>query len=110
MSLPPVRIEENLRLIAHHTIGEYPNLGEGMAMKVDGDRRYLYLANERSPGAFSVLDVTEPANPELLFQTPTEHADVRANSLALHGDLLLVAKQAEKHGLKPAGFHVYDVS
>lgn len=110
MSLPPVRIAENLKLIAHHTLGDYSNLGEGMAVKVEGDRRYLYAANERSPGAFSILDVSEPSNPELLFQMPTEHADVRANSLAVYDDILLVARQAEKHGLEPAGLQVFDIS
>ena len=111
MPLPPVRIEENLKLIGHHGLGEYSNVGEGMAVKIgDGGQRYLYVANERSPGAFSVLDVTDPTSPQLLWQLPTEHADCRANSLAVHGDLLLVAKQAEKHGLEPAGLHVFDIS
>jgi hypothetical protein len=58
MSLPPVRIEENIRLIGHHALNGYPNVGEGMAMKIVGDQRYLYAANDRSPGAFSVLDVS----------------------------------------------------
>jgi hypothetical protein len=110
MSLPPVRIEENLRLIGHHALNGYPNVGEGLAMKIVDDRRYLYAANDRSPGAFSILDVSDPTRPEVLFQLPTEHADVRANSLALYGDILLVAKQTEKFGIQPGGFHVYDVS
>ena len=45
-ALPGVRVEHNLRLIAHHTLDGSPNVGEGMAMKVTGDgRRLLYVAN-----------------------------------------------------------------
>lgn len=111
MSLPPVRLENNLRLVGHHGFDDFPNVGEGFAMKIgDGGRRYLYVAHDRAPGAFSVLEVTDPSAPQLLFQLPTEHGDVRANSLALYEDVLLVAKQPEKFGLQPAGFHVYDVS
>ena len=60
--------------------------------------------------AFSIFDVTEPADPKLVWQLPLPHANVRGNSLALRGDLLLMAYQVTKPGLKPAGFQIYDVS
>jgi len=111
MPLPRVRVEDNLRLIGHHSLGEYSNVGEGMAMKITDDgQRLLYVANERSPGAFSILDVTDPTQPELLWQLATEHADCRANSVAIHGDTLLMAKQSEIIGAQPAGMHVFDLS
>ena len=110
-SLPPVRIQHNLRLIAHHDMGGAPNLGEGMAIKVTPrGRRIMYLAHENPPMAFSILDVTEPSKPELLWQKALPHRDVRGNSLSLCGDTLLMAYQAKRPGEKPGGFQVYDVS
>lgn len=111
MSLPPLRIERNVKLIAHHTLDGAPNTGEGMAMKVTDDgRRLLYVANEHPPVAMSILDVTDPSAPELVWQLPCDHDRVRGNSLAVCGDTLLLAKQTAEPGMDPAGFHVFDLS
>ena len=110
MGLPATRIEHNLRLVAHHTLEGAPNTGEGMAMKVTPDgRRLLYVANEAPPVAMSILDVTDPASPELVWQLPCAHDGVRGNSLALSGDTLLLAQQVSEPGSEPAGFCVFDV-
>ena len=103
-----VRIAHNLKLLAQHTAGGAPNLGEGMAMKVKDGRRYMYIAHEHGPAAFSIFDVTEPSDPKMLFQLPLPHKRVRANSLAMRGDILLMAYQAYDPGGKPAGFQAYD--
>jgi hypothetical protein len=109
--LPATRIEHNLRLIAHHTLDGAPNTGEGIAMKVTADgRRLLYVANEHPPIAMSILDVTDPAAPELIWQLPTRHDKVRGNSLALRGDVLVMASQVIDPGDEPAGFFVFDIS
>ncbi|MBA2449341.1 MAG: hypothetical protein H0V51_15075 [Chloroflexi bacterium] len=111
MALPAVRIEHNLRLIGHNDLGGAPNAGEGLAMKITPDgRRLFYVAHENPPIAFSILDVTEPARPELLRQVPVPHGEVRGNSLALHGDTLLLANQVTRPGQQPAGFQVYDLA
>lgn len=111
MTLPGVRIARNLKLLARNDIGGTPNTGEGMAMKLTPDgRRFLYLANENPPTCFSVLDVTEPSDPRVIWQLPLPHDQVRGNSLALRGDILLQAYQATKPGGTPAGFEIYDVS
>src|SRR5688500_19014834 len=65
-----VRIAHNLKLLAQHTAGGAPNLGEGMAMKIKDGRRYMYIAHERGPAAFSIFDVTEPSDPKMLYQLP----------------------------------------
>jgi hypothetical protein len=105
------RIAHNLKLLARHDAGGAPNLGEGMAMKITPDgRRILYIAHEHHPVAFSIFDVTEPARPKLVWQLPLPHHDVRGNSLALRGNILLAAYEVNKAGLKPAGFQIYDVS
>lgn len=110
-NLPPVRIAHNLRLLAHHDLGGAPNAGEGIAIKVTRDgRRIMYIAYENPPMAFSILDVTDPSRPELVWQLPLPHNEVRGNSLALRGDTLLMAYQVRRPGMKPAGFQVYDVS
>jgi hypothetical protein len=109
--LPGVRHAHNLQLVAHHTLDGAPNVGEGMAMKITPDgRRLLYIANEHPPAALSILDVTEPSSPELVFQLPCEHEKVRGNSLALRNDLLLLARQVLDPGLTPAGLNVFDIS
>ena len=105
-----VRLAHNLKLLAQHTAGGAANLGEGMAMKIKDGRRYMYIAHEHGPAAFSIFDVTEPSDPKLLWQLPLPHNNVRGNSLAMRGDILLMAYQVNKPGLKPAGFQVYDIS
>ena len=106
-----VRIAQNLSLLAHHDAGGAPNLGEGMAIKLARDgRRLLYIAHENPPIAFSIFDVTEPREPRMIWQLPLPHANVRGNSLALRGDLLLMAYEVNKPGLQPAGFQIYDIS
>jgi hypothetical protein len=108
---PEVRLARNLKLVGRSDIGGYPNTGEGIAMKFSRDgRRIMYLANENPPICFSVLDVTEPSDPRLVWQLPLPHDQVRGNSLSLCGDILLQAYQVSKPGDHPAGFEVYDVS
>ncbi len=104
-------IESNLELLANTDLGGAPNVGEGMAMKVTaGGRRLLYVAHENPPVDFSILDVSDPRAPRLVWQLPTAHAEVRGNSLALRGDLLLTASQVKRPGMRPAGFRVWDIS
>jgi hypothetical protein len=103
-------IAQNLRLLGRSDLGGHPNGGEGMAMKVVGDRRILYIAHENPPIALTILDVTDPRSPALLHQAPLPHVRVRSNSLALHGDTLLMAFQTRDRGDAPAGMQLYDVS
>ena len=51
-----VRLAYNLKLLAQHTAGGAPNLGEGMAMKIKDGRRYMYIAHEHGPAAFSIFE------------------------------------------------------
>jgi hypothetical protein len=81
-----------------------------MAMKIKDGRRYMYIAHEHGPAAFSIFDVTEPSDPKMLYQLPLPHRRVRCNSLAMRGDILLTAYQAYDPGGKPAGFQIYDIS
>jgi hypothetical protein len=60
--------------------------------------------------ALSVLDVSDPREPTMMWQMPLPHAQVRSNSLALRGDILLMAYQTSRPGLTPAGVQVFDVS
>jgi len=111
MALPPVRIERNLRLIGHNSLGAGPNAGEGLAMKITpAGRRLFYVAHENPPMAMSILDVTDPTKPELVYQSEVAHNDVRGNSLSIHGDMLLLASQCKEPGQQPAGFTIYDLS
>ena len=77
-----VRLAYNLKLLAQHTAGGAPNLGEGMAMKIKDGRRYMYMAHEHGPAAFSIFDVTEPSEPKMLWQLP--------RTLAMRGDILQI--------------------
>ena len=101
---------KGMRLLGRHDLGGHGNCGEGTALLEHGGRRYLYLAHEQGPANFSVLDVTDPREPELLTQTTLPHGDVRSNSLAIGDGLLVVAYQVARPGLKPAGIEIFDLS
>jgi hypothetical protein len=107
--MPPVE-GKGMRLLGQHDLAGHGNCGEGIALLEQGGRRYLYLAHERAPVNFSVLDVTDPRAPELLTQTTLPHDDVRSNSLALGDGLLVVAYQVARAGLRPAGIEIFDLS
>jgi hypothetical protein len=99
-----------MRLLGQHDLAGRGNCGEGLALLHRAGRKYLYVAHEREPVNFSVLDVTDTTGPRLLSQPTLPHADVRSNSLALGDDLLIVAYQVTTPGLRPAGIEVMDLS
>jgi hypothetical protein len=87
---PAARAEQtlshNMKLLAHHELGGFGGLGEGMAMQQTADgRRILWLAHEAAPKNFSGVDVTDPTKPKLIVQTELPHAKVRSNSLDVVG-------------------------
>src|SRR5919199_4700568 len=101
----------DMALLAQHDLAGHANGGEGLVLQVRPEgRRIFYVAHESAPVAASILDVTDPAHPKLLCQLPCEHAGVRGNSLALAGNLLLVARQVAEAGAQPAGFSLHGVA
>lgn len=110
--------KKNMRLISHNDFNGFGNGGEGFALKqLPGGRRVLFIAHESGPKDFTVLDVTNPAEPKVIVQTDLPHNGVRSNSLAMVDDILLVAYQATGLppdpallGVTPVGMGVYDVS
>ena len=80
-----------------------------MQLARDG-RRVLWLAHESAPKNFTAVDVTDPRAPKVIVQTDLPHAQMRSNSLEVAGDLMAVAYQVTKFGLKPAGFELFDIS
>jgi hypothetical protein len=112
---PAARAEQtlshNMKLLAHHELGGFGGLGEGMAMQQTADgRRILWLAHEAAPKNFSGVDVTDPTKPKLIVQTELPHAKVRSNSLDVVGNTMAVAYQTQTVGLKPAGVDLFDIS
>ncbi|MBV8030183.1 MAG: hypothetical protein JO035_01610 [Betaproteobacteria bacterium] len=101
----------NTRLLAHHTLNGFGGMGEGMAMQLARDgRRILWLAHESAPKNFTAVDVSDPREPKVVVQADLPHAQMRSNSLEVSGDLMAVAYQVGKLGLKPAGFELFDIS
>jgi hypothetical protein len=101
----------NMKLLAHHTLNGFGGMGEGMSMQLARDgRRVLWLAHESAPKNFTAVDVSDPRAPKVIAQTDLPHAQVRSNSLEVAGDLMAVAYQVTKFGLKPAGFELFDIS
>jgi hypothetical protein len=98
-----------MRHLGHHDLAGHGNCGEGLALLEHGGSRYLYIAHERGPANFSVLDVSDPRAPRLLAQTMLPHASVRSNSLAVADGLMVVAYQASAPGRGPAGIEVFDL-
>jgi hypothetical protein len=98
-----------MQLIGHNDLGGYGNGGEGFAeINTADERRVLYIAHESGPKCFSVVDVTDPAQPVLLSQTDVPDSQTRCNSLDVSGQLLLVANQTTLGGPN-AGLRIYDL-
>ncbi|MPZ57770.1 MAG: hypothetical protein GEU91_14980 [Rhizobiales bacterium] len=101
----------NFKLLAHHELGGFGGMGEGMAVQVAKDgRRIIWLAHESAPKNFTAVDVSDPCSPKMVVQTDLPQSFMRSNSLELTGDILAVAYQCQKVGQKPAGFELFDVS
>src|SRR5665213_1403302 len=101
----------NFKLLAQNDLGGFGGMGEGMAVQVAKDgRRIIWLAHESAPKNFTGVDVSDPRNPKVIVQTDLPHAQVRSNSLEMSGDILAVAYQTQKTGMKPAGFELFDCS
>jgi hypothetical protein len=100
----------NMKLLSHHSLNGFGGMGEGMAMQLAKDgRRILWLAHESAPKNFTAVDVSDPRTPKVVVQTDLPHAQMRSNSLEVSGELMAVAYQVTKFGLKPAGFELFDI-
>jgi len=101
----------NFKLLAHHQLDGFGGLGEGIAVQIAKDgRRIIWLAHESAPKNFTAVDVSDPRLPKLVVQTELPEAFMRSNSLEITGDIMAVAYQTKKPGLKPAGFELFDIS
>ncbi|HEU0290171.1 MAG TPA: hypothetical protein VFR39_05420 [Burkholderiales bacterium] len=101
----------NMKLIAHHELAGFGGVGEGINMQKTKDgRRILWMAHESAPKNFTAVDVTDPRTLKMVVQTDLPHNDVRSNSLDVVGDIMAVAYQTKKWGLKPAGMDLFDIS
>lgn len=108
---PDQTLALNMKLLAHHELGGFGGLGEGMSLQLARDgRRILWLAHESAPKNFTGVDVTDPRNPKMVVQTELPHIKVRSNSLDVVGNILAVAYQTQTVGLQPAGVDLFDVS
>ena len=101
----------NFRLLAHHELGGFGGLGEGLSIQIAPDgRRILWMAHEMAPKNFTGVDVTDPRSPKLVVQTDIPEMFRRSNSLECVGDLMAVAYQTLLPGQTPAGFELFDIS
>src|SRR5215217_9604916 len=101
----------NFKLLAQHELDGFGGMGEGMSVQIAPDgRRIIWLAHESAPKNFTAVDVSDPRQPKMVCQTDLPHADVRSNSLELTGNILAVAYQTKRPGMKPAGMDLFDIS
>jgi hypothetical protein len=101
----------NFKLLSHHELNGFGGMGEGMSIQMAKDgRRILWLAHESAPKNFTAVDVSDPRKPKIVVQTDLPETHMRSNSLETVGDLMAVAYQVQKHGQKPAGFELFDIS
>ncbi|MYC29081.1 MAG: hypothetical protein F4X65_03195 [Chloroflexi bacterium] len=100
-----------MRLISHHDLNGFGNIGEGVHLHRTGDgRRVLYLAHESAPKDITSVDVTDIANPRLLAQTELAYGHLRSNSLSIVDDTMLVAYQSLEPGQPGTGMGLYNIS
>ena len=101
----------NMRLISHHDLNGFGNIGEGVHLHETSDgRRVLYMAHESAPKDITSVDVTDIANPRLLAQTELAYGHLRSNSLSIVDDTMLVAYQSLEPGQPGTGMGVYNIS
>ena len=101
----------NFKLLAQHELQGFGGMGEGMSMQIAPDgRRILWLAHESAPKNFTAVDVSDPRKPKVVVQTDLPQAYMRSNSLEITDNIMAVAYQTQKVGLKPAGFELFDIS
>ena len=101
----------NFKLLAHHELGGFGGIGEGMAVQVAKDgRRILWLAHESAPKNFTAVDVSDPRNPRSWCRPICRRASCAPTRWRLSGDIMAVAYQTQKAGQKPAGFELFDIS
>ena len=101
----------NFKLLAHHELGGFGGMGEGMAIQVAKDgRRIIWLAHESAPKNFTAVDVSDPRRPKVVVQTDLPQSFMRSNSLELTGDIMAVAYQTQKARQQPAGFELFDIA
>ena len=101
----------NMRLISHHDLNGYGNIGEGVHLHQTRDgRRVLYLAHESAPKDITSVDVTDIGNPKVLAQTELAYGHLRSNSLSIVDDTMLVAYQSLEPGQPGTGMGVYNIS
>jgi len=102
---------KNMRLISHHDLNGWGNLGEGIALHQTRDgRRIFYMAHVAAPKDITSVDVTDIANPKLIAQTDLDYPHLRSNSLSIQGDTMLVAYQSTEPNQPGTGVGVYDIS
>ena len=102
---------KNMKLISHHDLNGYGNIGEGVAIhKTRDGRRIFYMAHVAAPKDITSVDVTDINNPKLIAQTDLDYPHLRSNSLSIVGDTMLVAYQSTDHNQPGTGVGVYDIS
>jgi len=108
---PSETIARNFKLISHHELNGFGGMGEGMSIQIASDgRRILWLAHESAPKNFTAVDVSDPRKPRVVVQTDLPQSYMRSNSLEITGNIMAVAYQTQKVGMKPAGFELFDIS
>ena len=101
---------KNMRLISHHDLNGFGNIGEGIHLHQTNDgRRILYMAHESAPKDITGIDVSDLRNPKMLVQTDLAYPHLRSNSLSIIDDVMLVAYQSLEPGQAGTGMGVFDI-
>jgi hypothetical protein len=93
----------NLRLIGYHDLAGY---GDGFRIDKKGDFLFVAHLNRK---AFSVLNVANPARPELVHQEPLP-PNTHSHKVQIAGDLLIINnEQIGNQGPFDPGIRLFDV-
>jgi hypothetical protein len=98
----------NIRNIGHHDLNGYGNGGQ-VTVQRRGDEYYAFIGHMEKMGT-SIVDVTDPSNPSLVFQIPI-NPNTHSHKVRVCGDIMLVnAEQLGNNTPFYAGLRFYDIS
>ena len=104
-------IKKNIRLLGHSDLAGFGNGGQ-VVVKRTGKNKFLAFVSHMSGKAFTILDVSEPSRPEVIYQQEAYEGTL-SHKLRVHKGryLVLNCEKARDAGVTrfDSGFRIFDL-